>query len=124
GVRRPALVVHGSPLMLVGKLRAVADYLVVAPRNAHQLRGEYLRGDDFGGFEIGGDENPGAEPDAGRLRCDGVRQITCRRAGDNLESELARLCQSDRDYAIFKAQSWQADGIVLDVEILRSELLG
>ena len=110
--------------MFVGNLRAEAVYLVVAPRNAHQLRAEYLRADDFGGFEIGGDENPGAEPVAGRLRCDGVRQISCRRAGDNLESELARLCQSDRDYAIFKAQSWQADGIVLDVEILRSELLG
>src|SRR6059058_565077 len=40
--------------MFVGNLRAEAVYLVVAPRNAHQLRAKYLRADDFGGFEIGG----------------------------------------------------------------------
>src|SRR5207247_10603482 len=100
--------------MFVGHWRAEAVYLVVAPRNAHQLRAEYLRADDFGGFEIGGDENPGAEPVAGRLRCDGVRQISRRRAGGNLETELARLCQRDRDSAILKAHRWQAAGIVLD----------
>src|SRR4030095_11852762 len=74
------------------------------------------RSQDFRRLEIRWDKNPRFETFARRLRCDGVREVSCRRTRNCIESEAARLCQCHSDHAILETQRGEAHGIVLDAQ--------
>ena len=124
GVIRTQVHIHESPVVLVGDLRAQAVHLVVAAGDAHQLRAIHLGAHNLCRLEIGGNEDPGLESVARGLGRDRVRQVAGRGARHGIESERARLRQRHRHHAILKAQRGQADRVVLQVEILRAQLLG
>src|SRR6185437_5365773 len=105
--------VYESPMMLVGNLRAQTVYLVVASGDAHQLGAENLRAKNFRGLEIRRDKDPGFESVARGMRGNGIRQISRRRAGNNLKSKRLCLRQRDRYHAVLKAKRRQANGVVL-----------
>ena len=61
---------------------------------------------------------------ARRLRCHRIRQVAGRRTRHRIEPEIAGLGQSHRDHAILETQGGQADGIIFQIEVLRSPLFG
>ena len=62
--------------MLVGDLRAQAIYLVIAARDANQLRAKHLGAENLGGFEIRRNKNPGFEAIARSLSGHGVGKVS------------------------------------------------
>ena len=110
--------VDESPIALVRNLRAEPIDLVVAPRDADDLRSEHIRTQNLRRLQVGRDKYPSLESLSRRMCRHGIRQIPGRRTRDSIESKLARLRQCHRNHAILEAQRRQADGIVLDVKIL------
>src|SRR5271165_737643 len=105
--------------MLVGDLRAESIDLIVVAGDAHDFRSEHVRAQNLRGLKIGRDEDPGFESLARRVRGDSVGQVASGRTRHGIESESFRLRQSHGDHAVLEAERRQANGVVLDVEILR-----
>ena len=110
-------------MAFVGDLRAQPVHLVVAARDAHQLRAENLRADNFCRLKIGRNKDHRFESIARGLGRHRIRQIAGGRAGNSIEAKIARLRQSHRDHAVFEAQGGQTHGVILQIEVLRPKLL-
>ncbi len=74
-VVRTQVDIHEAPAMFVCNLRAEPVHLVVAARDAHDLRAEHLRAEDLRGLEICRNEDPRLEAIARSLRGDGVGKV-------------------------------------------------
>ncbi len=115
----PQVHVHESPTPLFGNLRAQAVHLVVVASDAHHIRAENLRAQNLRRLQVGRNKDPGFQTKARRVRCHCVRQVSRGRARNRVEAKSLRLGQSHGHNAVLEAQRRQADGIILDVEILR-----
>jgi hypothetical protein len=91
--------------------------VIVVAVDADETRAIDLGVENFGRLEVGGDEDAGLEAEAGGLGGDGVGEVAGGGAADGLEAELLRVGEGDGDDAVFEAEGWEADGIVLDVEV-------
>ncbi len=109
--------VDEAPGVLVGDLGAETVDVVVVAVDADETRTVDLGVEDFGWLEVGRNEDAGLEAEAGGLGGDGVGEVAGGGAADGLEAELLRVGQGDGDDAIFEAEGWEADGVVLDVEV-------
>ena len=107
--------------MLISDLRTQAIDLVIAARDAHNLRPVNLGAENLGWLEIGRDEDPRLEAIARGLGRDRVGEVAGRRARNGIESKRARLCQRHGDHAILETERGQADGVVLDAELAGAE---
>ena len=115
--------VNESPVSLIGDLRAQAIDLVVASGNAYQLRAKNLRAQNLRGLEISRDENYSLEAIARRLRRHRVGQVSGGRAGDGIETKIPCLGQSHCNDAVLKAKGGLTNRVVLQIELLRAQLL-
>src|SRR6202451_1046279 len=108
--------------MLFGNLRTQTVDLIVAAVDANDCGAENIGAENFRGFQIGRDEDPGLQSQARSVSGDRVSEIARGRARDGIEAELACLGQRDGYDAILEATRGQADGVILDVDILRGKL--
>jgi len=109
--------VDETPAILVGDESAKTVDVIVVAVDADEARAVDEGVEDLGGLEIGGHQNAGLNAEAGGLRGDGVRKIASGGAADGSESKLARVGQRNRDDTVLEAEGWEADGVVLDVEV-------
>jgi hypothetical protein len=109
--------VDEAPGVLVGDLGAEAVDVVVVAVDADETRTVDLGVEDLCRLEVGGDEDAGLEAETGGLCGDRVGEVAGGGAADGGEAELLRVGEGDRDDAIFEAESWEADCVVLDVEV-------
>src|SRR5205823_6057968 len=76
-------------LALAGQLRAQPVDVVVVAVDGDDVRPVDAGREDLRLLEVGGDEDVRLDAERGGLRGDGVREIAGRRAGEDLEAELA-----------------------------------
>src|SRR5438094_6972 len=80
--------------------------------------------ENFRRLEVSGDEYAGVKSLLGGLRSDGVGEITGRGATDSGEMESARSGESRGHDAIFEGEGREANGVILEIEILQSPFCG
>ena len=118
GVVRAQVDVDESPLEAVGDLGAEAVDLVVVAVDANDARAIDGGVQNFRGLKVGGDEDAGVEALLRGLRGDGVGEVAGRGAADGLEAETPRGHQRRGHHAILEGERREADGVVLEIEIL------
>src|SRR5438034_11552628 len=116
--------VDEAPLEAVGDLRAQTVYVIVVPVDAHDARAVDGGVENFRRLEVSGDEYAGVKSLLGGLRSDGVGEITGRGATDSGEMESARSGESRGHDAIFEGEGREANGVILEIEILQSPFCG
>ena len=97
--------------------------MVVVAVDADEAGAVDQRVEDLGGLEVGGNEDAGLEAEARGLGGDGVGEVAGRGAADGGEAELLRVGEGDGDDAILEGERREADGVVLDVEIVGADAL-
>ena len=94
--------------------------MIVVAFDTNQRGAVDLGVENLGWLKVGRDKNESLQSETRGLCGDGVGQVAGRRAADRVEAEGLRIGQCDGDDAILEAERRHADGIVLDVEILRA----
>ena len=117
-VIRPQVHVDEAPGPLFSNLRAQPIHLIVVASDANHVRAENLVPRIFAGSRSDGNEYPRLQPQSRRMRRNRIGQVAGRRTRDRIEAETLRLRQRHGHHAVLKAQRGQADGVILDVEIL------
>ena len=56
------------------------------------------------------------------MRSHGIRQVSGRRTCDRVEAESLRLGERHSNHPVLETQRWEADSIILDVEVLRGSV--
>ena len=123
-VIRTQIHIDEAPSVFVRDLRAQPIHLVVAARNANQLRAINLRAQNFCRLKICGNEDPRFESVARRLRRNRIGKIPGRRTRHRIEAEAPRLRQSHCDHAVFEAERGQTNGVILDEEMFGAKTRG
>ena len=102
GVVRPHVDVHERPLVDAGELGAEPVDVVVVAVDRDEVAAVDRGRDDLALLEIGGDEDVAAQPRVRGVRGDRVGEVAGRGARGDLEPELERLAQRDRDDAVLE----------------------
>ena len=121
GVERPHVDVDERPLVQPGELRAEAVDVVVVAFDRDEVAAVDRRGDDLALLEVGRDEHVRPQARVRRVRGDGVREVAGRCARRDLEAELERLAQRDRDHPVLERVRRVAR-VVLDPDLAEAEL--
>ncbi len=121
GVERPHVDVDERPLVQPGELRAQPVDVVVVAVDRDDVAAVDRGGDDLALLEVRRDEHVAAQPGVRRVRGDRVREVAGRRARRDLEAELERLAQRDRDDPVLERVRRVAR-VVLDPDLAEAEL--
>src|SRR5207248_8148539 len=79
--------------------------------------------EELPGFEVVGNEDAAFDAEPRGVGGNAVRQVTGRRAGQDVEPELERTCGSNRYHAILVGERRMVHGIVLDIQLAEPEPL-
>ncbi len=109
--------------VLVRDQGAEAVDVVVVAVDADEAGTVDQRVEDLGGLEIGGNEDGGLEAEARGLGGDGVGEVAGRGAADGGEAEALGVGERDGDDAILEGERREADGVVLDEEVVGADAL-
>ena len=115
--------VDEAPGHLEGELDRESAAIVVGAAHRVDRRAVHRRRDELLGLEIGRAEDCRFHPLGGGPRCDRVRQVASRRAGERVETELLRLRAGDRDDTILERMR-RVCRVELQVELSKAERRG
>ncbi len=121
GVVRPHVDVDERPLVDAGELRAQPVHVVVVAVDRDDVAAVYRGGEDFALLEVRRNEHVAAQPRVRGVRGDRVREISGRGARGDLEAELERLAERDRNHPILERVRGIAR-VVLDPHVSQPEL--
>ena len=114
--------IHKGPAMFAGDLAAEAIDVVVIAFDLDHVRLIDQIPEDFRGFQIAGNEYVGAHPGGSRMGGDGIRQIAGRGTGNGFKAQFASPRDGHGHDSIFERQRGMIDRVVLDVELVQSEV--
>ena len=122
GVIRPQVNVHKGPAVLIRHLAAQTVNVVIVTTNADRAWAINGRADDLALLQVCGNENETAQPGAGGMGRDCVRQVAGRSAGNGRKAKLNRLGDRHRDHPVFVGERGVVDRVVLDVQLFHSQV--